>query len=265
MTPAGVVTDVWSFSFTANGIKPLAGVVQATNGNLYGGVFGGGGGNLFQLTLAGTTFTKLHQFVGTDGVEPFTMIQHTNGSLYGVTEEGGTGAGAEGVAFRLNVGLGPFVRFLPSQSTAKVGATIQLFGQGFSKPTAVVFGGVPASFTIVSDTFMTAVVPTGAKTGTLTVKEGATTLSSNQRFRIAPQVTSFAPTSGGVGASVTITGQSLAQTTAVTFGGVKATSFAILSNTQVKATVPTGAKTGNIAITTAGGSASSATTFTVTP
>jgi len=64
---------------------------------------------------------------------------------------------------------------------------------------------------------------------------------------------------------VTITGVSLTQTTQVTFGGVKATTFAATSDTQVTATVPTGAVTGKIAITTAGGTAKSATSFTVTP
>jgi hypothetical protein len=45
---------------------------------------------------------------------------------------------------------------------------------------------------------------------------------------------------------------------------VKATTFAVNSATQVTATVPTGAKTGKIAVTTLGGSATSAATFRVT-
>jgi hypothetical protein len=63
---------------------------------------------------------------------------------------------------------------------------------------------------------------------------------------------------------VTITGVSLTQATKVTFGGVAATGFTVNSDTQVTATVPTGAKTGRIVITTPGGTASSATNFTVT-
>jgi uncharacterized protein (TIGR03437 family) len=55
----------------------------------------------------------------------------------------------------------------------------------------------------------------------------------------------------------------LTQTTKVTFGGMKATSFTVNSDTQVTAEVPTGAKTGKIAVTTLGGSATSKTTFTV--
>jgi hypothetical protein len=57
---------------------------------------------------------------------------------------------------------------------------------------------------------------------------------------------------------------SLTGATKVTFGGVAATSFTVVSNTEVTATVPTGAKTGTIVITTPGGTATSATSFSVT-
>jgi hypothetical protein len=68
-----------------------------------------------------------------------------------------------------------------------------------------------------------------------------------------------------VGTVVTITGVSLTQATNVTFGGVKATTFTVNSDVQVTATVPTGAVTGKIAITTPGAIAKSGATFTVTP
>jgi hypothetical protein len=56
---------------------------------------------------------------------------------------------------------------------------------------------------------------------------------------------------------------SLAQATAVTFGGVKTTGFTVNSDIQMTATVPVGAKTGTIKITTKGGNATSSTKFTV--
>ena len=62
---------------------------------------------------------------------------------------------------------------------------------------------------------------------------------------------------------MTITGVSLKQASKVAFGGVKATTFTANSDTQVTATVPTGAKTGKIRITTPGGTATSPTVFTV--
>jgi hypothetical protein len=60
-----------------------------------------------------------------------------------------------------------------------------------------------------------------------------------------------------------ITGTSLQQASAVKFGGKAATAFTVNSDTQVTATVPSGAVTGKIAITTPGGTATSSTSFTV--
>jgi hypothetical protein len=60
-----------------------------------------------------------------------------------------------------------------------------------------------------------------------------------------------------VGTQVTITGTSFTGAKKVTFGGVKATVFSVDSDTLITATVPTGAKTGKIQITTPGGIATS--------
>ena len=67
-----------------------------------------------------------------------------------------------------------------------------------------------------------------------------------------------------MGISVVIIGESFTGATSVTFGGVKATSFTVNSDEQITATVPSGAKTGKIGVTTPGGTATSAGTFTVT-
>ena len=67
-----------------------------------------------------------------------------------------------------------------------------------------------------------------------------------------------------LGTEVTITGTSFTGATKVTFGGVKATTFSVDSDTQITATVPTGAKTGKIQVTTPGGTATSPGVFTVT-
>jgi len=71
-------------------------------------------------------------------------------------------------------------------------------------------------------------------------------------------------TSKPVGTVVTITGVSLTKTTKITFGGIAATTFTVNSDIQVTVTVPTGAVTGKIVVTTSGGTATSATSFTVT-
>jgi uncharacterized protein (TIGR03437 family) len=79
----------------------------------------------------------------------------------------------------------------------------------------------------------------------------------------APTITSFAPTSGPVGTSVTITGTNFTGATSVKFNGVSAT-FIVNSATKITATVPTGATTGAITVTTPGGTATSTSNFTVT-
>jgi hypothetical protein len=66
-------------------------------------------------------------------------------------------------------------------------------------------------------------------------------------------VTSFTPTSGPVGTSVTITGRDFTGAAMVKFGGVDATSFTVDFPTQITASVPVGAVTGAISVTTPGG------------
>jgi len=269
ITPSGVLTVLHDFNGTTDGSRPNAGLVQATDGNFYGTAASGGSdnfGTIYRINSKGS-FSVLHNFDNTAGAYPLvTLFQHTNGVLYGDTQGGGPGTGSVctcGVFYSLNVGLGPFVSFLPPQSFGKVGASIGIFGQGFTGTTAVAFGGTPATYTVSSDTYLTAKVPAGALSGQVTVTTPGGKLTSNKEFRVTPQITSFSPTSGAVGTVVTITGVSLKQTTSVTFGGVRAITFTVNSDTRVTATVPTGAKTGKIGITTAGGSATSATSFTV--
>ena len=79
----------------------------------------------------------------------------------------------------------------------------------------------------------------------------------------APTITSIAPTTGPVGSTVTVTGTQLASTTAVAFGGVAA-GFAVVSATELSATVPVGAATGPISVTTPAGTATSPLAFTPT-
>ena len=80
----------------------------------------------------------------------------------------------------------------------------------------------------------------------------------------APKITAFTPISGPVGTSVTIQGKSLTGATAVAFNGTNASTYTVNSATQITATVPTGATTGPISVTTPGGLAISAASFTLT-
>lgn len=269
VSPSGSFTSIYSFCSLASctdGAYPFAALIQATDGNLYGTTSNGGTGcegrcgTVYKITPAGK-LTVVYNFQGTDGTNPAGLFQDTSGTFFGLTSAGG--ATNQGTVFSLSVGLKPFVELVPNYG--KVGNTIDILGQGFTGATGVSFDGVTATFNNVSDTYMTAVVPTGALTGTVTVTTFTASYKSSGIFRVTPKLTSFSPGGGIVGSAVTLTGVSLAQTTQVVIGGKKAT-FNVVSDTEVTATVPGNAKTGEkITITTPGGTATSSKTFAVAP
>jgi hypothetical protein len=92
------------------------------------------------------------------------------------------GTVSSGTFYSLRVGLKPFVSLLPY--SGKVGKTIEFLGQGFTGTTAVSFNGIAASFTVKSSTYLTAIVPTGATTGFVTVTTPKGKLASNKKFRV---------------------------------------------------------------------------------
>ncbi len=265
MTPAGVYTVLHNFdnNTRANGINPLTGLVQGSDGFLYGVTSGGGtalGGTIFKLKTDGTSFAVIHSFDITHGSSPYSQpLLHTNGTIYGLTNAGG--AHNDGVLYSLSAGLKSFVTPVGIKS-AKVGGSVGILGQNLSTATQVLFGSTAAPFSTSGNGFMIAKPAAGSTTGIITVKEPGGNLLSPLKFKIAPVITSFTPPSGPVGTQVVITGMSFTQTTAVRFG-TKTATFTVNSDTQITTTVPTGAVTGKIQVTTQGGNASSATEFTV--
>jgi uncharacterized repeat protein (TIGR03803 family) len=267
ITTSGKYTVLTNFTTgsTTTGATPYSGVVQGSDKYLYGVTSSGGAnklGALFKIKTSGSGFTILHSFDTTTGDTPLsTPLLHTNGTIYGMTSHGGTHV-SDGVAYSMNVGLTPFVAPVALHS-AKSGATVELLGQGFNTATGVLFGTGSGTLTIVSDTYATAKIKTGDTTGVITVDEPGGNLATLLTFKVKPTIKSFSPTSGAVGTSVVITGTSLQEASAVKFGGKAATVFTVNSDTQVTATVPTGAVTGKITITTPGGTATSSSNFTV--
>ena len=185
---AKALTVLYNFGTVANdGAGAQAGLVQGTDGNFYGTTTIGGTRNLgtiYKITPTGT-YTQLYSFSGTSGAQPAfpeaSLIQHTNGAFYGTTENGGSLQ--LGNVFKLDMGLAPFVTFV--SSSGRVGQPAQILGQGLTGATSVTFNGVAAtSFSVVRDTYMTAVVPTGATTGSVVVATPTGVLTSNVAFHV---------------------------------------------------------------------------------
>jgi uncharacterized repeat protein (TIGR03803 family) len=273
ITPGGELTTLYTFCALRgcpDGLGPAAALMQATDGNFYGtteeGGTGGnnGSGTVFSITPGGA-LTTLYSFCSqpdcVDGASGFaSLMQNTNGILYGPTPRGGSSN--EGTIFSMSMGLSPFVQ--TQSSSGKVGATVTILGNNLTGATGVTFDGTSATITVGKASEIKAKIPTGAMTGTVKVTTPAGTLTSNVPFRVSPQFKAFTPNKGPVATQVQLSGVSLSQTTQITFDGVATNAFTVDSDSQLTATVPAGATTGKIAITTAGGTATSSAVFKVT-
>jgi len=107
-------------------------------------------------------------------------------------------------------------------------------------------------------------VPAGATTGPVGVTTPGGQVSSAASFTVTvtPTITGFDPGSGAPGVTVSITGTNLNAATAVKFNGASAV-FHVDSGVQITATVPPGATSGTLRVTTPGGTATSSGNFTV--
>jgi len=189
ITPTGELTTLYSFcsqSGCSDGEYSYAGLIQATNGSLYGTTYDGGSnglGTVFKITPTGE-LTTVYSFCSQSGcteAAPYAgVVQATDGNLYGTTIVGGPQG--NGTVFRLSVGLGPFVETLPT--SGKVGAAVKILGTNLTGATSVSFNGTGAVFRVVSSSEITTAVPAGASTGTVQVVTPNGTLSSNVPFRV---------------------------------------------------------------------------------
>ena len=133
--------------------------------------------------------------------------------------------------------------FLPISGI--VGSTVNIYGGNFTGTTSVSFNGTAATFTVNSNTLITVTVPANATTGPISVTNASGTTISNDTFTVPippPSITSFSPSSGPVGTTVTITGTGFDATSAnnaVYFDGVQAT-VTTVSTTQLEVTFPAG-------------------------
>jgi uncharacterized repeat protein (TIGR03803 family) len=273
MLPSLAFSTLFSFdplnldATNVDGAFPFAGLLQGPDGNFYGSATNGGAntaGTLFKITTGGV-FSKLFDLGSADanGASPYTtLMEHTNGVFYGLTSGGGTAASGEFYSLTL-----PTVNIhisLCCNWWVILDQPVSILGQGLNGAIGVNFGSVAAQFQPGSDTFLTAFVPSGAIDGPVSVTLATgLQIETEQNAHILPKITNLDPSSGSVGSQVNIVGGGFTGTRKVTFGGVAATTFSVLTPAMIQATVPAGAVTGKVGVVTPNGSASSPQTFTV--
>ena len=286
ITRAGAPTTLFSFSVASpNGSNPAAGLVQAVDGNLYGTTAYVGvslAGTVFKITPGGT-LTTLHSFAFTDGANPFGgLIQATDGNFYGTTED--FGANGDGTVFRMTPDgtLTTLHSFDYTDGARIYAGLIQATDGDFYGTTEA--GGADGYGTIFK------ITPTGKlktlhsfdstdganPTGGLVqgtdgnlygTTSGGGAHAGGTVFKLSVGLGPFVntlPASGKVGTAIEILGTDLTGATGVTFNGAAA-AFTVVSPSLITTTVPAGATTGKVQVTTPGGTLLSNVTFRVRP
>jgi len=212
------------------------------------------------LTISGTNFTGATDVrLGGVAARAFTVNSPTQITVT-------VGAGASGdVSVTTPIGtasksgfthLGPMVIYSFSPTSAQTGQTITINGMNFKNVSNVTLGGVAvAGFTVVSPTTITVTVGNGASGSVQIVASGGPSLAGFTYIPPSPIISSFIPTTGTTGDTITITGSDFNVVSSVSFGGTAATSFTVVSPTTIKAVAGSGAS-GDVSVTTPGGTAS---------
>jgi uncharacterized repeat protein (TIGR03803 family) len=250
ITPSGVLTKLYNFYSLPNGADGWgvqSPVTLGNDGNFYGTTTRGGangGGSVFKITPAGQ-LTTVYSFCSaincTDGSVPLVPVAPgSDGNFYGTTWAGGFSN--DGVAFQVTPnGEYSMLYSFCSQANCKDGL---LPNGGIMQATdglfygTTIYGGNPIC---------------GNGCGELY------SISMGLQPYVQPKP-AFAP----VGRQIQILGNNLNGTTSVTFNGTP-TTFKVVSGTFLTATVPAGATTGPIEVTTPTGTLSSNVAFQVIP
>jgi uncharacterized repeat protein (TIGR03803 family) len=249
MTASGSVTVLHSFAVDANGYFPEGALVEASDGNLYGTCYSGGAnsvGTVFRISKTGS-FQKIYDFSnasGNIGYEPKAgLIQASDGKLYGTTYFGGTNFGDSGTLYQLTTsGTATLLASFNANTTGFQPADVPLQGSDGNLYLSLLYGGGQNSQGVQDQG---------------TIDRFTTGLAARP-----PVITSFSPAQGLVGAKVTISGSSFIGATVVSFNGTHA-AFTVKASGFIVATVPVGATSGKITVTTPAGTAASKKSFTV--
>jgi uncharacterized repeat protein (TIGR03803 family) len=179
LTPDGQYTLLYTFP------KSLAGspgpLIEASDGRLYGGTAGNGNSLLYSITKSGEYHVVYRM---TDGQCPCSLVQGSDGQIYGTALTGGPIG--DGVIFALDGGLPkPQPRTLEFEPiSGPVGAPVRIWGYNLLKA-SVSFGGVPATSVRHSGpNYVWANVPAGAISGPITVTTPGGTSTTRDSFTV---------------------------------------------------------------------------------
>jgi hypothetical protein len=164
-----------------------------------------------------------------------------------------------GTVYSLNLGLAkpaPATRMY-SPDSGPTGTSILIHGRYFVGVTEVTVGGAQAAVNVASAEWMRVTVPANAVSGPIVITTPGGSVTAGQ-FKVLPTVSALSPSSGDVGQTVVISGSGFSGVHSVSFNGAAAT-FTLDSPTQISATVPAGASTGPITLSTSDASAASGT------
>ncbi|MGE4254461.1 MAG: IPT/TIG domain-containing protein [Xanthobacteraceae bacterium] len=219
------------------------------------------------VTIGGTAATSF-AVVNDTTITAITPVHAAGIVNVAVTTAGGTGTGA---ALYSYVTPAPTMTSVdPASGSTLGGTTVTITGTNLTGATTVTFGGVPASsFSVVNSTTISAVAPAhaaGLVNVAVTTPGGTVTLASSYTYVTpAPTITTILPTSGTAlgGTTVTITGTNLTGASAVTFGGVPASSITVVNASTITAVTPAhAAGLVDVVITAPGGSVTAASSYT---
>ena len=237
---------------------PRPSVSTPVQGGAPGAVLSVRGLNLADITGA--------SFAGLDGAgnpitlpASFLIVSDTHLRVtvpIGAVSGGLTVTNAAGSGQLLVIVLPTVDSFNPPVGT--IGDVVTVTGSGFTGAISVEFArGAAASFHVLDDSHLTAVVPAGVRPGAITVRTQGGFARSVAWFNNAPDVLDIGPRSGAYwGQIVTIVGQNFLRTSSLTFVGADgpiAASFSVANNTRIYVTVPVGAISGDFTIVGPGG------------